>query len=162
MKTKEEIISKFREMYASSDYAVVIEYKGMNATDTASFRGDLRTKCNARFFVIKNTLNKISAKDSEYNDNLKLKGQCGVIFCNDLTNVSKVVNDFCFKNQKAKFVACLNRKDICSEEQIKELALLPSIEVLRTKLLYVLNSVGSSLVRAMAEKIKKSDEEKAS
>ena len=162
MKTKEEIVSKFREMYANSDYAIVINYQGMNATDTANFRFDLRTKCDARFFVAKNTLNKISAKDSDYNDNLALKGQCGIIFCNDLTNVSKVVNDFCFKNQKAKFVACLNRKDIYSEEQIKELASLPSIEVLRTKLLYVLNSVGSSLVRAMAEKVKQSDEEKAS
>ena len=70
-------------------------------------------------------------------------------------NVSKVVNDFCFKTQRAQFVACLNKGEVCSEEQIKELASLPSIEVLRTKLLYMLNSVGSSLVRAMAEKIKK-------
>ena len=158
MKTKEEIVDKFSKMYANSEYAIIIEYKGMNAADTASFRGDLRIKCDARFFVVKNTLNKISAKDSDYSDNLKLQGQCGVIFCNDLTNVSKVVNDFCFKNQKARFVACLNKKDICSEEQVKELASLPSIEVLRTKLLYLLNSVGSSLVRAMSERIRKSEE----
>ena len=155
MKTKEDIVNRFSKMYAGSDYVVIIDYKGMNAIDTANFRGDLRTKCNARFFVVKNTLNIISAKNSEYRDNLKLKGQCGVIFCNDLTNVSKVVNDLCFKNQKARFVACLNKNGVCSEAQIKELALLPSIEVLHTKLLYILNSVGSSLARVLAEMAKK-------
>lgn len=155
MKTKEEIINTFKELYKNNEYAVIVDYKGMNATDTSAFRCELKTKCGVKFLVVKNTLNRISSQGTDYEKNVNFKGQCGVVFCNDLLNVSKVINDFCFKNQKAKLVACLNKSELCSEEQIKELASLPSLEVLRTKLLYVLNSVGASVVRAMAEKVKK-------
>ena len=155
MKTKEEIVSKFNDLYKNNEYVVVVDFKGMNATDTSLFRGELRSKCNSKFFVVKNTLNKIGAKGTDYENNINLKGQCGMIFCNDLLNVSKVVHDLCFKNKKAKLVGCFNKSEIFSEEQLKELASLPSIEVLRAKLLYILNSVGSSFARVIAEKVKK-------
>ena len=154
MNVKEDIVKELNKLYNDSNYAVVLDFKGLNAADTSAFRGDLRTKCNCSFLVVKNTLNKIGAKGTSFEKNVDFKGQCGVIFCDDLLKVSKVVNDFCFKTNKVKFISCLNKSDICSEEQIKELASLPSIEVLRTKLLYVLNSVGSSVVRAMAERVK--------
>ena len=155
MKTKEDVVKEINELYANNSYAVVVDFKGLNAADTSEFRGALRTKCGCKFLVVKNTLNRIASKGTEFEPNVNFKGQCGIIFCNDLLNVSKVINDFCFKTERAQFVACLNKGEVCSEEQIKELASLPSIEVLRTKLLYMLNSVGSSLVRAMAEKVKK-------
>ena len=155
MKTKQEIIKKISELYANNKCVVVIDYKSMNAEDTALFRGALKLKCEVGFFVVKNTLNTISTKGTIFENKISFKGQCGVIFCNDLLKVSKIVNDFCFLNKKAKFVACIEDGNVCSEEQIKELASLPSIEVLRTKLLYMMNSVGSSLVRAMSERVKK-------
>ena len=155
MKTKEEIVKEFNTLYNNNDYAVVVDFKGLNATDTAMFRSALRTKCGSKFLVVKNTLNKVSSKGTDYEANIDFKGQCGVIFCNDLLNVAKVVDEFCFKTQKAKLVKCLNKKEIVSEEQVKELAALPSMEVLRTKLLLVLNAVGSSMVRAMVERVKK-------
>ena len=155
MKTKEEIVKELNELYNCNDYAVVVDFKGLNATDTQAFRGSLKTKCGCKFLVVKNTLNRIGAKNTAFEPNVNFNGQCGVIFCNDLINVSKVVNEFCFKTQRAKFITCLNKGEVCGEEQIKELASLPSMEVLRTKLLCMLNSVGSSLVRAMAEKVKK-------
>ena len=95
--TKKEIVGKFNEMYKNSEYAIFIDYKGMNAEQTASFRGELRKNDGVRFFVLKNTLNKKSMLDTEFSvDESLLKGQCGVIFCNDLLKLSKVVDKFCF------------------------------------------------------------------
>ena len=73
----------------------------------------------------------------------------------NLMKVAKVINQFCFKENSAKFIACANKNDVCDEAQIKELASLPSMEVLRTKLLYMLNSTGSALVRALNEAVEK-------
>ena len=112
MKTKEEIINTFKELYKNNEYAVIVDYKGMNATDTSAFRCELKTKCGVKFLVVKNTLNRISSQGTDYEKNVNFKGQCGVVFCNDLLNVSKVINDFCFKNQKAKLVACLNKSEL--------------------------------------------------
>lgn len=153
MKTKEDIIKNINNLYNNNKYVVVVDFKGLNASDTSDLRGSLR-KCNCNLLVVKNTLNKIGSKNTVFEKNVNFKGQCGLIFCNDLLNVSKVVNDFCFKSQKAKFVSCLEEGEIYSEQNIKELASLPSIEVVRTKLLYVLNAVGTSVVRAMAERVK--------
>ncbi len=154
MKEKKDIIKEINELYSNNNYAVVVDFKGLNSVDTTAFRSDLQTKCNCKFHVVKNTLNKIASKGTEFEKNISLKGQCGVVFCNDILNVSKVINEFCFKTQRVKLVACFNKSDVISAERVKELALLPSIEVLRTKLLYVLNSVATSVVRAMAERIK--------
>jgi large subunit ribosomal protein L10 len=154
MKTKEVIVKELNELYTSNDYVVVVDFKGLNAEDTSSFRGALWKQCECRFLVVKNTLNKIASKGTDYEANVNFSGQCGVIFCNDLLKVSKVINEFCFKNNKLKFVTCLNKKEVCSEEQVKEFATLPSMDELRAKLLYTLNAAGTSLVRAMNEKVK--------
>lgn len=157
--TKKDIVSQFNEMYKGSEYAVFVDYKGMNAEKTASFRGELRQKCGVKFFVLKNTLNKKSMIDSDFTVNSDfLKGQCGVIFCNDLLQVSKVIDKFCFKNNVIRFVACLNKAKVCNESEIRELASLPPVDVLRAKLVYLLNSAGSSFVRVLNEAANKNRE----
>ena len=157
--TKKEIVGKFNEMYKNSEYAIFIDYKGMNAEQTASFRGELRKNDGARFFFLINTLNKKSMLDTEFSvDESLLKGQCGVIFCNDLLKLSKVVDKFCFKDNVVKFVACFNKSKVCTEKEVKELAGLPSMEVLRAKLVYLLNSTGSSFVRVLNEAVNKNRE----
>ena len=158
--TKKEIVSRFNEMYKNSEYAIFIDYKGMNAETTASFRGALRENDGVKFFVLKNTLNKKSMCETEFAvDANFLKGQCGVIFCNDLLKISKVVDKFCFKDNVIKFITCLNKSKVCAEDEIKELASLPSMEVLRAKLVYLLNSTGSSFVRVLNEAVNKHREE---
>lgn len=153
--TKKEIVSEFNGLYGASEYAVFVDFKGMNAENTAKFRGELR-KNGLKFKVVKNTLSKKAMEGTDYCvHGAILKGQCGVIFCDDLMKVAKVINQFCFKENYAKFIACANKNNVCDEAQIKELASLPSMEVLRTKLLYMLNSTGSALVRALNEAVEK-------
>ena len=153
--TKKEIVSEFNGLYGASEYAVFVDFKGMNAENTAKFRGELR-KNGLKFKVVKNTLSKKAMESTDYGvHGAVLKGQCGVIFCDDLMKVAKVINQFCFKENSAKFIACANKNNVCDEAQIKELASLPSMEVLRTKLLYMLNSTGSALVRALNEAVEK-------
>lgn len=150
--TKQDIVKNISNLYSNSEYAIIVDYKGMNAETISSFRGDLRKQDGLKFIVIKNTLNKKGAEGTEFLSNLAtLKGQCGVVFCNDLLKASKVIDKYCFKEKKANFISCIKKSDVCSEEMIKELATLPSMEVLRTKLLYLLNSKPTSLVMLLNE-----------
>ena len=149
---KQKIVENLSKCYSNNSYAIIIDYKGMNAQDTSNFRGELRKQDGLKFLVAKNTLNRKGAEGTEFLSNLGiLKGQCGTIFCNDLLKVSKVLNNFCFKEKKAKFIACIKGGEVCDENTIKELAALPSLDVLRTKLLYLLNSQQSSFVRLLNE-----------
>ena len=152
--TKEEIVSKVAELYKTSQYAVFVNYSGINAENMSSFRGELR-KNGLRFLVVKNTLNRKAMEGTEFKNGELLKNQCGVIFCDDLMKVAKTLNKFCFVDKNVQYVACLNKSEICNVEEIKELASLPSMEVLRTKLLYMLNSAGSAFVRALNEAVEK-------
>ena len=155
MKEKAQIIKECHDYYCNNDYVVVVDFKGMNASDMSAFRGDLKLRCGCKFFVIKNTLNKVAARGTDFGANINFSGQCGVIFCNDVLNVAKVINDFCFKTQRARLVGCFNKSEVCGVDYIKEMASLPSLEVVRTQLLCMLNSVGSSVLRAIVEKVKK-------
>jgi large subunit ribosomal protein L10 len=164
MITKEEIVKKCNEIYSNNEFVITVDFKGMNATDTSSFRGELKNTCGVDFLVVKNTLNKLGAKGTDYEGNINLKGQCGIIACDSLetmAKVSKVIGKFCFKDNKAKFVNCYNKSVEYTEDKIKELSTLPSIEVLRTKILYLLNSTASSLARVINERVKKESEEKS-
>ena len=42
MKTKEDVVKEINELYANNSYAVVVDFKGLNATDTSDFRGALK------------------------------------------------------------------------------------------------------------------------
>ena len=154
VKTKQEIVEQFSELYKNSKCIAIIDCKGMNAEATSAFRGDLRQKCGVKFYVLKNTLNKKSMEGTSFADyGDLLQGQCGVVFCEDLLSASKVINQYCFKDKKAKCVACIEGGKKLEESEIKELATMPSMEELRVKLLYLLNSTGSSLVRTLNEAV---------
>ena len=152
--TKQEIVEQFSEKCKNSKCISIIDCKGMDAETTSLFRGELRMKCGVKFYVLKNTLNKKSMGNTIFADCCSLlKGQCGVIFSDDLMAVSKVINQFCFKEKKATFITCVEADRKLSESEVKELATLPSMDELRVKLLYLLNSTGSSLVRTLNEAV---------
>lgn len=157
MKTKSEIIEQMKDMYKNNSCVVFIDYKGMNSEIMYEFRKELRNKCGLKFFVVKNSLNEIAMRDFGLSDKVKLSGQCGVVFSNSLDGIAKVVSNVCFKDKNAVFVSCFNDGDICSENEFKEIASLPSLEEIRTKLLYVLKFSASSLVRVMSEKSKEAE-----
>ena len=89
--TKEEIVSKVAELYKTSQYAVFVNYSGINAENMSSFRGELR-KNGLRFLVVKNTLNRKAMEGTEFKNGELLKNQCGVIFCDDLMKIAKTLS----------------------------------------------------------------------
>lgn len=158
MMTKEEVVKKCNDIYSSNEFVIAIDYKGMNAGDTSLFRGELKKECGVDFFVVKNTLNKRGAIGTPYEGKFNLSGQCGIIPCDNeatMMKVSKIVYKLCFKDEKAKFVDFYNKSEQFTKEQLKDYALLPSIDVLRVKIMYLLNSMSSRIAYIISEKVKR-------
>ena len=157
MMMKSDIVNNVKDLASSNKCLVVVDYSGANAAVVSSFRGDLLLKCGVKMLVAKNTLFKIAVNESDYSKLGKLCGQNGFIFCNDIFSVSKVVHDYCFNKKVLKFVSCVSEGEICDENFIKEYASLPTLEVMRQKIMVSINSVASSLLYLLSKKFEEKD-----
>lgn len=151
---KTTLVQSIKESYLGAKYLFILDYKGVNAKYMHDFRSDLRLNANSRFTILKNTLNKIALSDTKFDVlSSHLKGQLGVVFCEDPVIVAKVIEKFCSDKASGFKVAGVGDMSthVYKMEYVKELASLPPVEIMKAKLLGMLNSVGSSLVRLLNE-----------
>ena len=99
MSLKEEIVKNIKELSANNECLLVVDYKGVDASTMASFRGDLLAKCGVKMHIAKNTLFKVAVEGSNYEKIGKCSGQCGFIFCNDWNTKMKIKKEKAVKTR---------------------------------------------------------------
>ncbi len=129
-----------------SPFFIVIGYQGLKVEHFTELRKRL-VQAGAEVHVVKNTVFRIAAKEAGVADlNGSLTGQLAVITGKkDVSAASKALKNFAaeFDKLKIKFGYLNNQRLEVAE--IVALADLPSIEVLRGKLLGVLNAPATKL-----------------
>lgn len=136
-----------------SPFVIVTDYTGLKVQHFSELRKRLRVS-GAEIHVVKNTIFKIAAKEAGVTVDLTgaLSGQVAVVTGpKDISAAAKVLKTFAseFDRPKVRFgVLDNNRLDAAG---ITALADLPSIEVLRGKLLGLLNAPAGQLVRILNE-----------
>ncbi len=153
----------------ASPFFIVIGYQGLKVEHMTEFRKRL-LKAGSEVHVVKNSIFAIAAKEAGVSDlNGSVAGQIAVVTGQrDISAAAKVVKNFAaeFDKLKIKF-GYLNNKRLVEAELIA-LADLPSIEVLRakllgvlaapaTKLVVLLNTPGSQLARVIKAKSEKAE-----
>jgi large subunit ribosomal protein L10 len=131
-----------------SPFFIVVDYKGLKVGHFTELRKRLR-KAGAEMHVVKNSIFRIVAKGVADLGG-SMAGQLAVITGQrDISATAKVVKTFAaeFDRPKLKF-GYLNNSRLESADLIA-LADLPSIEVLRGKLLGVLNAPATKLVQLL-------------
>lgn len=135
-----------------SPFFIVTDYTGLKVQHFTELRKRLR-KSGAELHVVKNTIFKIAAKETGIADlGGTLSGQIAVVTGpKDISAAAKVLKTFAaeFEKPKVRF-GILDSKHL-DAASIATLADLPSIEVLRGKLLGLLQAPASKLVRTLAE-----------
>jgi large subunit ribosomal protein L10 len=100
------------------------------------------------FLVSKNTLSKIAAKNAGF-DNLFdsiLSGQIAIAYANsDPTSPARVIKDFSKENESFEVVGLYFDGNLYDPSKYKELADLPTKDVLLAKFVYALNSPMSKM-----------------
>ena len=131
----------------ASPFFIVVGYQGLKVAHLSELRKRL-TQAGAEIHVVKNTVFNVAAKEAGIGDlNGSLAGQMAVVTGKkDISAAAKALKNFAAEFDKLKFrFGYLNNQRL-EEAAIVALADLPSLDVLRAKLLGLFNAPATKLV----------------
>jgi len=149
MRAEKKIISAdYVSRLNASPFFLVIDYVGLKVGPVTELRKRL-TKAGAKLLVVKNSLFRIAAKETGIADlGGALTGQLAVVTGQkDIAAAAKVIKTFKaeFEKPQIKFGYLANHR--LEGKDVLAIADLPSLEVLRSKLLGLLNTPATRLVQ---------------
>ncbi len=131
---KEKIVAELTDKLQRSKGAILVNYRGLNVAQMTKLRQQLRDQ-DVEFRVVKNTLTKFAAQNAgiegldEY-----LEGPVGIAFgYDDPVLPAKLLQNFSKEYRMPEFRAGVLDQNVIGAEKVKELAKLPSREVLLGK-----------------------------
>jgi large subunit ribosomal protein L10 len=143
---KQYISSEYQARLNASPFFIVVDYRGLKVGPITELRKRLN-KAGAEMHVVKNSLFRLAVKEAGLADlGTSLTGQLAVVTGQrDVSSAAKIVKSFTaeFDKPKVRFGYLKNQR--LESADIMALADLPSIEVLRAKLLGVLMAPASKL-----------------
>jgi len=144
---KKNLSKEYIARLNASPFFIVVGYQGLKVEHLTELRKRLQ-KASSEVHVVKNSIFRIAAKEAGISDlNGALAGQLAVVTGQkDVSATAKVLKSFGaeFDKMKVKFGFLGNQR--LEQADLMTLADLPSIEVLRAKLLGVLNAPAQKLV----------------
>ena len=164
---KQNLTKEYLARLNASPFFIVVDYKGLKVGPITDLRKRLN-KAGAEVHVVKNSIFRLAAKEAGVAElNGSLTGQLAVITGRkDISAAAKVVKNFNaeFDKLKIKFGYLDNNR--LESPDLLALADLPSIEVLRskllglfkapsTKLVVLLNTPASQLARVLQARVDK-------
>ena len=142
---KAESIEALKGVFATSGAVVVTHYLGLTVAEMTDLRGRLR-KEGAQIKVVKNRLaQKVLAGSAGVAGDALFKGPVAIAYGPDPVSAAKVVTQYAKDNEKFTVVGGLLGEQVLSQDAIKSLATLPSLDQIRAQLI--------GLVQAPATKI---------
>ncbi len=144
---KAEEVSAVADRLAKAELVILTRNKGLTHVMDRELRNNLR-KEGATFGVEKNTLVARALKGTKFEHlSDKLTGPIGIAISEDPMAAARVVYDFAKKNDKLEIVGGASGADALDLEKIKFLALLPTKDQLRGKIIGILQAPGAQLAR---------------
>jgi large subunit ribosomal protein L10 len=143
---KKYISSEYLTRLNSSPFFIVVDYTGLRVGPMTELRKRLN-KAGAEIHVVKNTIFRIAAKEAGVADlGGSLAGQVAVITGQkDVSAAAKVLKTFASEFEKPKLRFGFLNNQRLEPAAVNELAELPPLEVLRGKLLGLLNTPATRL-----------------
>lgn len=152
MRAEKQFISQeYVTRLNGSPFFLVVDYRGLTVSHFSELRKRLR-KAGAEVHVVKNSIFRIAAKEAKVADlsTAGLSGQLAVVTGpKDVSAAAKVVKTFQAEFDKPKLQFGYLNSQRLEQKDVLALADLPSIDVLRGKLLGTLLAPASTLVRLL-------------
>ena len=148
---KKELVEKLAKELTDVEISFLVDYKGLTVSQVTELRAKLR-EAGAQMAVVKNTLMRLAAKGTSSEVLIDLfKGPNAIIISkDDPVAPAKVISDFLKTNEKMQLKGAAFGGKLLSEEDVAQLAKMPSKEELLAKLVYTLNAVPTNLVNVLA------------
>lgn len=148
---KEKLVESYQKGLATAPHAFVLGYEGISVPQVTELRAKIR-ESGASYTVVKNRL-ALRAIEGQPLEGLKeqFSGPTAVAYCNEQpVALAKTLTDFAKDVPGMEFKGGLLDGNQVAVEQIKEIANLPTRDELIAKLLYLLQSPVTRLVRTLA------------
>ena len=142
---KQEEITILKDTLENSEIVVLTQNTGLDAKSITDLRLEMR-KNDVQFKIVKNTLVKIASKDTRYEQIADMfAGPVGMATAQDPVAAAKVAHNFAKDNKKLVILGGAYGDMVLDEAGVKQLASLPSLDELRSKIV--------GLLQAPAQKI---------
>jgi len=140
--TKEKVLQKTQDIFDKSESTVFVHFSGVEGNEIKDLRSDFM-KEGVRYSVIKKTLIKKVAADSKIEGELpQLEGEIALAYSEeDSTAPARMVKEYSKKlGKKIQIVGGIFEKTFKNQEEMMEIANIPSLDVLRGMFVNVINS----------------------
>ena len=133
---KEAKVLEIKEKLEKAQGVILSKYQGLTVEEDTALRKALR-EAGVEYKVYKNTLVTLAAKELGFEGIVKyLEGPLSIaISYEDPTAPARVLNDFAKTHKVLELKAGIVQGEIFDENKVKELASIPSKEILIAKLL---------------------------
>ena len=153
LENKQQIVEEIKTLLNESEMAVVLDFKGLTIKEMSELREKLRSN-NGICKVTKNSLMR-RAIDGQSNwtnlESLLTGTNAFVLIKDDVGSAVKAIQTFQKETNKSETKGALFEGKLLSESQIKEIANLPSKEILMAKIAGALNAVTSKIAIGINE-----------
>jgi large subunit ribosomal protein L10 len=149
---KEALLAEYTEWLGKSQAAVLVEYTGLRMKDLDAIRAKMR-EAGGEFHIVKNTLAKLALEKAGYSvpaDYAEKSTAIGFAFT-DAAGFAKALMEVTKGMEAVKIKGGFMGNESLSSAQVKFLANLPPLPVMRAQLLGVLQAPAGKLVRTLAE-----------
>ena len=149
---KESMLAEYMEWLAKSKAVILVEYSGLKMKDLDVLRARAREN-GGEFHIVKNTLAKLALEKAGYSvptDFAEKSTAIGFSF-SDPAGFTKGLTEVTKGMEALKLKGGFLEAKTLSPAQVKSLASLPPLPVMRSQLLGVLQAPASKLVRTLAE-----------
>jgi len=146
---KKHFVSELEEIYKTSNSVIITHYHGLTVSEVTTLRRNLREN-GASFKVVKNTLSKIAASNVELGNSPEMfSGPTAIAYSEDPVAAAKGVVEFAKTNDNLKIIAGIVNDTVLDVSAINELAKLPSLDVLRGKIVGILQAPAANIARVV-------------
>jgi large subunit ribosomal protein L10 len=149
---KDALVSEYAEWINRSKALILTEYTGLTMKQIDDLRAKTR-EAGGEFHIVKNTLGRVAFESTGMPVQEKfLEGSTAIAFAfKDAPGLAKTLTDFARTSDFLKIKGGYLEKRPISPDQVKALAELPPLPVMRAQLLGVLLAPASKLARTLAE-----------
>ena len=153
LENKQQIVKELKSLLSESEMAVVLDYKGLSIKEMS----DLRLRLQANNGICKVTKNSLMRRaiDGEGNwgdlESLLTGTNAFVLIKEDVGSAVKAIRSFQKETKKSETKGALFEGKLLSESEIKEIADLPTKDVLMANIAGALNGVATKLAISINE-----------
>lgn len=150
---KKESVVELIEIFSKNKVAYFVDYQGLNVEKITALRRSLKQN-NSEMKIFKNTLAILALKETKKEAlagaQAVLKGSTGIVFASeDPVASAKVLVDFLKENESFKIKGAILENSFIEAKLVRDIAALPSKDVLISKLLMLLNSPITGFVNVL-------------